>query len=485
MTADRHIKSMSLSSEFTLQEKVVGTGACGQVHVALRQRDGRKFAVKTYRRAYMSERQLEHLKNEISIHLSLHHPNIVHLENVFEDDEHVHLVLELLTGQDLFEHLQSHGALTDKTAALTIHHVLSALSYLHSDGIVHRDIKLENIMFKDKHCSVAMLLDFGFATVWNGDAMLTCACGTPGYAAPEIYEQSYTNAVDLWALGVMTYEVLLGTCPFQESHSPRHPKIDFGSRFQTVSRNAQDFVRSLLQINPSERLTASEALAHPWFCELTGRRREFPLESRILTHSMTWPSFHHKLHDMALSSEFMSLCHATEDHYCQEAFLPFDNINSSIAPDETASVEAVTDRSDARRTTAAQQRYADRFRLAAAVAFGLAVALALGASVIVAVAVSVAVAVADGVGFGTNAAAKDRTNQEELGGRRKSAWIRVSELLCMLAHLFRRASLCVCLFVCLCHGLGLLAGRFHRVFHVTRTFEPRVGITQSCQANVQ
>ncbi|XP_064589104.1 calcium/calmodulin-dependent protein kinase type 1G isoform X2 [Zonotrichia leucophrys gambelii] len=187
-----------------------------------------------------------------------------------------------VSGGELFDRILERGVYTEKDASLVIHQVLTAVKYLHENGIVHRDLKPENLLYlTPEENSKIMITDFGLSKMEQNGIMST-ACGTPGYVAPEVLAQKpYSKAVDCWSIGVITYILLCGYPPFyEETESKLFEKIkegyyEFESPFwDDISESAKDFIRHLLEKNPSARFTCEEALRHPWINGNTALHRD-------------------------------------------------------------------------------------------------------------------------------------------------------------------------------------------------------------------
>ena len=207
----------------------------------------------------------------------LDHPNIVKLHGVYDEKQSYYLVMDLIQGGELFDRIVKKEFYSEKEARDLILVLLRILLYLHKDCmIVHRDIKPENLLCVSENDDTDIkLCDFGFAARLdkeNPEACLTHHCGTPGYVAPEILKRvSYGAAVDMWSVGVLTYILLGGYPPFYDDDQNRlYAKIKSGNYefhedyWGGVSKEGKDLIMKLLTVNPSDRITAEQALGHPW-----------------------------------------------------------------------------------------------------------------------------------------------------------------------------------------------------------------------------
>eukprot|EP00128_Syssomonas_multiformis_P010655 Colp12_sorted_trinity150504_noHs@29329 len=250
---------------------VLGSGAFGVVRACIHRETGIKRAVKIINK--QAKIDVSKLRVEVTVLLSVNHPHIVNLEAVYETKTHIYVVMEYAGGGELFDRIVEKGPYTERDAADAIQQLLAALVYLHTSKIVHRDIKPENILYSDMTPeAVVKLADFGMAEVLSDKALLHEMCGTPGYVAPEVLMGlAYDTAVDMWSLGVVAYVILSGCEPFRDkdefktyrriTHCEFHfPEEVWGS----ISDEARNFICRLLVKDPSERLTAGQALRHPW-----------------------------------------------------------------------------------------------------------------------------------------------------------------------------------------------------------------------------
>jgi len=270
-------KSPSLEDRYELKD-LLGTGAFSQVRLAESKTDsGKLYAVKIIDKTALKGKE-DSLENEIKVLRRfsdrLKHPNIVQLLETYEDKSKVYLVMELVTGGELFDRIVEKGSYTEKDAADLIRQVLEAVDYMHDQGVVHRDLKPENLLY---YCpdedSKIMISDFGLSKMEDSGIMAT-ACGTPGYVAPEVLAQKpYGKAVDVWSIGVISYILLCGYPPFyDESDANLFAQIlkgefEFDSPYwDEISVSAKDFIRRLMCVDVNKRYTCREALQHPWIC---------------------------------------------------------------------------------------------------------------------------------------------------------------------------------------------------------------------------
>jgi len=220
------------------------------------------------------------IEREIKIMESLDHPNIVKLYEIYDESKKMNLVMELVTGGELFDRIVARGNYTEKDAASTMNTLCGALDFLHERKIVHRDLKPENILYASPAEDAAIkVADFGLARVVSGKDMMKTACGTPGYVAPEILKnQGYdSGAVDVWSAGVILYILLCGFPPFYEEELPAlfdqilHGRYDFPSPWwDNISTGAKKLVKEMLTINPKTRITAAQVQQHAWVQDMLG-----------------------------------------------------------------------------------------------------------------------------------------------------------------------------------------------------------------------
>ncbi|XP_015602301.1 calcium/calmodulin-dependent protein kinase type 1 isoform X2 [Cephus cinctus] len=264
-------KSPSVDDKYILKE-LLGTGAFSEVRLAeSKDKPGQMFAVKIIDKKALKGKE-DSLENEIKVLRRLTHPNIVQLLETFEDKHKVYLVMELVTGGELFDRIVEKGSYTEKDASGLIRQVLEAVDYMHEQGVVHRDLKPENLLYySPDEDSKIMISDFGLSKMEDSGIMAT-ACGTPGYVAPEVLAQKpYGKAVDVWSIGVISYILLCGYPPFYDENDANlfaqilKGEFEFDSPYwDDISDSAKDFIHKLMCVNVEERYTCKQALAHPW-----------------------------------------------------------------------------------------------------------------------------------------------------------------------------------------------------------------------------
>lgn len=272
----------TLRETYSLRDaEKLGSGGMGSCRTARKRGTNQIYALKT---VFAEDKQmLEEMRQECAIQRSLDHPNIVRVYESFEAERNaVHLVMEYCSGGNLVERLRATPrGLEERAAAEIALRLLSAIYYIHQRGFVHRDIKLDNIMYENRLPGAEpKLIDFGFACkVKKGEELIHGRYGTLSYMAPELLDTKekgpYESSVDLWSVGVTIYTLLSGRKPFD--HSDREAKKQLiregtpsysGPRWARLSPHAIDFIKCLMHREPSRRLSASQALRHPWFLTL-------------------------------------------------------------------------------------------------------------------------------------------------------------------------------------------------------------------------
>ncbi|KAF4987194.1 hypothetical protein FDECE_15550 [Fusarium decemcellulare] len=257
--------------------KTLGAGSYSVVKECVHIDTGRYYAAKVINKRLMAGR--EHMvRNEIAVlkKVSMGHQNILTLVDYFETMNNLYLVTDLALGGELFDRICRKGSYFESDAADLVRATLSAVAYLHDHGIVHRDLKPENLLFRTPEDNADLLIaDFGLSRIMDEEQfhVLTTTCGTPGYMAPEIFKKTgHGKPVDLWALGVITYFLLCGYTPFDRDSDFEEMQAILNADYsftpieywRGVSTHAKDFIQRCLTIDATKRITAHEALQHPF-----------------------------------------------------------------------------------------------------------------------------------------------------------------------------------------------------------------------------
>jgi len=284
-----HQAPKTIEDDYHCARKVLGSGLSGDVHMATSKHDSKhKYAVKGFNLYGLSDEARKDLANEAEIFLGMDHPHVARLVDVYESKTRLELVMECLTGGELFDRIARRKRFSEKDAANAAWQMLLAVNYLHSHGLVHRDLKLENFLFESHQSDHLKLIDFGFSKIVDPDTNMTMSCGTMGYVAPEVLRKSYTNKCDMWSLGVTVFTLLFGYMPFQGSEREQMKKIVKGEYvvrekvWELVPDPPQDFVKRLLVLDVDKRLSAEDALQHPWIVNRATANDE-PIHGDVLS----------------------------------------------------------------------------------------------------------------------------------------------------------------------------------------------------------
>lgn len=258
-----------------LHNKILGKGATGEVKVCFPVANPTKyFAVKILRKG-RSFQVVKDFGYEANILGTVEHQNIVKVIDSYENEHNVHMVMELVEGGELFDHIKNNGPVVEEKAKHYFQQLVDGVSYLHSKGITHRDLKPENILLNNKkNPTVLKITDFGLSRFVSETSLMETLVGTPSYLAPEILEprKGYTKKVDAWSLGCILFILLGGYPPFSSENAEEdlYTSIKSGNytfheeRWEHISSDAKDLVTKLLTVNPTERLDVKECGNHPW-----------------------------------------------------------------------------------------------------------------------------------------------------------------------------------------------------------------------------
>ncbi|XP_078659686.1 calcium/calmodulin-dependent protein kinase type II delta chain-like isoform X15 [Branchiostoma floridae x Branchiostoma belcheri] len=264
------------SDNYDLKEEL-GKGAFSIVRRCVQKATSAEFAAKIINTKKLSARDHQKLEREARICRLLKHANIVRLHDSIPEEGFHYLVFDLVTGGELFEDIVAREYYSEADASHCIQQILEAVLHCHQNDIVHRDLKPENLLLASKQKGAAVkLADFGLAIEVNGDQQAWYGfAGTPGYLSPEVLRKDpYGKPVDMWACGVILYILLVGYPPFwDEDQHKLYSQIKAGAydypspEWDTVTPEAKNLINSMLNLNPAKRITAEQALRHPWICQ--------------------------------------------------------------------------------------------------------------------------------------------------------------------------------------------------------------------------
>nr|XP_021336484.1 calcium/calmodulin-dependent protein kinase type II subunit gamma isoform X42 [Danio rerio] len=264
------------TDEYQLYEEL-GKGAFSVVRRCVKKSTGQEYAAKIINTKKLSARDHQKLEREARICRLLKHPNIVRLHDSIAEEGFHYLVFDLVTGGELFEDIVAREYYSESDASHCINQILESVSHIHQHDIVHRDLKPENLLLASKMKGAAVkLADFGLAIEVQGDQQAWFGfAGTPGYLSPEVLRKDpYGKPVDIWACGVILYILLVGYPPFwDEDQHKLYQQIKAGAydfpspEWDTVTPEAKNLINQMLTINPAKRITADQALKHPWVCQ--------------------------------------------------------------------------------------------------------------------------------------------------------------------------------------------------------------------------
>ena len=257
------------------KEKVLGRGSYGVVYLVKHKQLHRYFAMKVISKRHKSKAEEEALMNEINILKKLDHPNILKINDFYSLKNEYCIVTEYCQEGELFNEIKAYAPFSEPIAGYYMKQILTAVCYCHGMNVIHRDLKPENILIVKRAkngCHPIKIIDFGTATVFSKGKNENLLIGSSYYIAPEVLSRNYTEKCDLWSCGVIMYILLTGRPPFAGNNDEEIiAKIKRGKYDLTkypwgiISDDAKNLIKSLLDQNPTRRLSAAEALKHPWF----------------------------------------------------------------------------------------------------------------------------------------------------------------------------------------------------------------------------
>eukprot|EP01015_Nassula_variabilis_P025207 TRINITY_DN488_c0_g1_i23.p1 TRINITY_DN488_c0_g1~~TRINITY_DN488_c0_g1_i23.p1 ORF type:complete len:558 (+),score=114.53 TRINITY_DN488_c0_g1_i23:107-1780(+) len=272
------LRKYCINTDFDNQYEMVsmvGQGSTANVYVAVNKQDQKKYAVKSFNKQIVLSEQKgrESLVNEINIIRQLSHQNVCQIHEVHETSQNIFMVMELMTGGDIFNNFS--WKFNESLAKQAFRMILEGLNELHSKGIMHRDIKPENVLVKSNDEFIVKVSDFGLAAYVNEPKHLYTKCGTPGFIAPEVFkgnEKQYDEKCDIYSAGIIFFTCLFQRVPFYGDSSKevyfknKEGQINFEvEKQQNINPLGIDLVKKMLEKDPKKRLSAQEALQHEFF----------------------------------------------------------------------------------------------------------------------------------------------------------------------------------------------------------------------------
>ncbi|XP_041836388.1 serine/threonine-protein kinase BRSK2-like isoform X9 [Melanotaenia boesemani] len=258
-------------------EKTLGKGQTGLVKLGIHCVTCQKVAIKIVNREKLSESVLMKVEREIAILKLIEHPHVLKLHDVYENKKYLYLVLEHVSGGELFDYLVKKGRLTPKEARKFFRQIISALDFCHSHSICHRDLKPENLLLDEKNN--IRIADFGMASLQVGESLLETSCGSPHYACPEVIrgEKYDGRKADAWSCGVILFALLVGALPFDDDNLRNLlEKVKLGVFHMPhfIPPDCQNLLRGMIEVDASKRLTLEQIQKHTWY--LAGKNEPEP-----------------------------------------------------------------------------------------------------------------------------------------------------------------------------------------------------------------
>eukprot|EP01096_Ripella_sp_DP13-Kostka_P000601 TRINITY_DN1064_c4_g1_i1.p1 TRINITY_DN1064_c4_g1~~TRINITY_DN1064_c4_g1_i1.p1 ORF type:complete len:571 (+),score=159.28 TRINITY_DN1064_c4_g1_i1:105-1817(+) len=270
-------------------ERTLGVGSFGKVKLARHAVTGHKVAVKILNRKMITNMSMEaKISREIQVLKLFRHPHIIRLYEVIETATDIFMVMEYVSGGELFDYIVVNGKLSEDEARRMFQQIIAGVEYCHENKVVHRDLKPENVLLKGNNVKIA---DFGLSNLMRDGDLLKTSCGSPNYAAPEVISgQLYAGSeVDVWSCGVILYALLCAHLPFDDEHIPNLFRKIKGGLYTIpaeLSASVKQLIQQMLEVDPLKRITVAEIRQHPWFREKLPRyldRSDWPTLSQKIT----------------------------------------------------------------------------------------------------------------------------------------------------------------------------------------------------------
>jgi len=265
-------------------EKTLGKGQTGLVKMGVHCRSGKKVAIKMVNREKLSENIINKVEREIAIMKLIDHPHILGLYDVYENKKYLYLILELISGGELFDYLVRKGRLTSREARNFFKQIISAVDFCHRHNVCHRDLKPENLLLDDKND--IRVADFGMASLQPQGNLLETSCGSPHYACPEVIrgEKYDGRRADVWSCGVILFALLVGALPFDDDNLRNLLEKVKRGQFAIphfVPPDAQSLLRGMIEVDAEKRMTLQQVLNHKWMMNASGIPEPNGMESKM------------------------------------------------------------------------------------------------------------------------------------------------------------------------------------------------------------
>ena len=250
-------------------KETIGTGTFSKVKLGINKYTKEKVAIKLLEKSKITEKEdLKRINREISIVKKLSHPNIIKINEIFENEKYYYIIMDYCSKGELFDYIVKKTKLTEDESSFFFYQIINAIEYIHKKNIVHRDLKPENLLLTEKN--KLKIIDFGLSNFYSKNNLLSTPCGSPCYAAPEMVSGNKYNGfkTDIWAIGIILYAMLCGYLPFEDNDNDElfkkilECKIDFPNY---LSSDSIDLIKKILVIEPNERISIFDIKKHPFF----------------------------------------------------------------------------------------------------------------------------------------------------------------------------------------------------------------------------
>ncbi|XP_044260514.1 serine/threonine-protein kinase SIK3 isoform X2 [Tribolium madens] len=331
-------------------EKTIGKGNFAVVKLATHIVTRTKVAIKIIDKTALDEENLTKIFRETAILKKLRHPHITRLYQLMETNQTIYMVTEYASNGEIFDHLVAKGRMPEDEAKRIFSQIVSAVSYCHSQGVVHRDLKAENLLL-DHNLNIK-LADFGFSNQFTEGCLLSTWCGSPPYAAPELFQgHKYDGPkADIWSLGVVLYVLVCGSLPFdgRTLHDLRNVVIEGKFRIPYfMSQDCEYLIRHMLVVDPEKRLTMSQIVKHRWLANSppvdTGPERELQLNKTVIDHMLQLPNLNQNMVLASVKNNTFDHIHAIYNLLLDKLHQRTINFQSKISQQRRAGEELTLD----------------------------------------------------------------------------------------------------------------------------------------------